>query len=85
MNTATQFWNQPIVVALVSIVGAAMITLIGAVFRMLNKLSKVDVQLTYLSQQITEMKSDADVMRWSNYGRAVQAGLVVPPGGSAHP
>lgn len=83
-DTVSQFFNEPIVVAMASVMGAALITLVGAILRMLNKLSKMESDLGYLRSEILELKTDPDVMRWSNYGRASQA-FGVPSGqGGAH-
>lgn len=79
MDTTVEFLNSPLVVALISVGALALVTLAGAALKMVIQLAQLKAQVTAIAQDITNMKADPDVMRWSNYGRAVQAFQHVPP------
>lgn len=73
------FLNSPLVVALISVGAIALVTLAGAALKMVIQLAQLKTQVAGIAQDIANMKADPDVMRWSNYGRAVQAFHNAPP------
>jgi hypothetical protein len=79
-DTAGQVINSPIVVAIVSVAATAFVALAVAAMRMVIELAKMQTELTEIRAAIVEIKSDPDVMRWSNYGRATRALEVNPSG-----
>lgn len=72
--TASQSFDQsPLGVALISFACFALITIAGAAIRMVMQMTKMQSSIEVIVKDITEIKTDPDVMRWSNYGRAMQA------------
>lgn len=79
MDPTTHFLNMPLVVALISVGATALVTLAFAAVKTLITLAQLKTDVSAIHTAITEMKADPDVMRWSNYGRAVSAFQNVPP------
>lgn len=79
MDTTAEFLNSPLVVTLIGVGAIALVTLAGAAIKTVIQLAQLKTQVTAIAQDIQNMKGDPDVMRWSNYGRAVQAFQGVPP------
>lgn len=73
MNNTTDLINSPFVVMLFSVAATALIGLAVAAMRMVVQLARMSTELIEIRQTLTEIKTDPDVMRWSNYGRATQA------------
>ena len=73
MDTAGSVINSPLVVALVSVAATALVMLAVAAVKVIVLLAKMASEITQIHTTLTEMKTDPDVMRWSNYGRAAQA------------
>ena len=83
MNTTTAVINSPLFVALASVAATALVTLTVAAVKMIIQLARVQSDIQAVRQDIADIKTDPDVMRWSNYGRAVRAmgGPTQLPGG----
>ena len=77
VEAATPFIQSPLAVTLIGVACVTMVTLAGAAVKIVIQLARVEVALKRVSDEIITLKSDPDVMRWSNYGRATQA-LLVP-------
>jgi hypothetical protein len=73
MIAAASEIQSPLAVTLIGVLAAAMLTLAGAAVRLMVRIGQMQVQLTSILKEVSELKTDPDVMRWSNYGRAVQA------------
>lgn len=67
------FVNSPVVVALIGAACTALVTLAVAGVRIVIQIAQLQTEIKSLHQDISDMKNDPDVMRWSNYGRAQQA------------
>lgn len=85
MDTTVTFLNSPLVVALISVGATALVTLAFAAVKTLITLAQLKTDVSSIHEQLATMKTDPDVMRWSNYGRAVQAFQHVPPNPGATP
>lgn len=72
-DAAVPFFESPLFVTLAGIVCAALITIAGAAIKMVIQISGMQHDIKAIAQQVAEIKGDPDVMRWSNYGRAMQA------------
>lgn len=79
LATAEPVIQSPLVVTLVGVFAAAVVALAAAALKMVIQLSQVTTQLIAIQADIADIKRDPDVMRWSNYGRAVQAFQQTPP------
>jgi hypothetical protein len=53
-----------------------MVTLAGAAIKIVIQLARVEATITGIGADIITLKTDPDVMRWSNYGRMTQSPLV---------
>lgn len=73
---STPFIQSPLAVTLVGAACVALLTIAGAAIRIVIQLARVEAAVQDIRGDITGIKSDPDVMRWSNYGRATQAGAV---------
>lgn len=70
---ATSFAETPLGTTLIGAACMGMIVLIGAALKIVLQLVKLEQQVKSLHDDLLTMKTDPDVMRWSNYGRAQQA------------
>lgn len=75
-DSAQPFIQSPLAVTLIGAACVAMLTIAGAAIRIVIQLARMESTITGIREDITSIKSDPDVMRWSNYGRATQAGVV---------
>lgn len=73
---STPFIQSPLAVTLVGAACVALLTIAGAAIRIVIQLARVEAAVQDIRGDITGIKSDPDVMRWSNYGRATQAGVM---------
>lgn len=80
MILAESVINSPVVVTLIGVAAAALVTMAAAAMRMVIKLAQMQTELAAIRQDISDLKTDPDVMRWSNYGRAAQAFSQIPSG-----
>lgn len=80
MILAESVINSPVVVTLIGVAAAALVTMAAAAMRMVIKLAQMQTELFNIRQDISDLKGDPDVMRWSNYGRAAQAFGQIPSG-----
>lgn len=76
MNTTTSFIQSPLGVTLVGAACLALLTIAGAAIKIVIQLARMESAIQDIRGDIAGIKSDPDVMRWSNYGRAVQAGAM---------
>lgn len=73
--------QSPLVVTLIGIGVTSLVALVGAAFKMVVQLARMQFAIGQIQNDILEMKHDPDVMRWSNYGRAGAAfGVTAPKG-----
>lgn len=81
-DVTTPFIQSPLAVTLIGAACVAMITATGAMVKMVIQLTRIEASMTKVQADIVSIKTDPDVMRWSNYGRVTQAGLLPqsPPG-----
>lgn len=70
---AASFAETPLGTTLVGSACMALIVLVGAALKIVLQLARLDQSVKTLHDDLLTMKSDPDVMRWSNYGRAQQA------------
>lgn len=74
---STDIINSPVVVTLLGIGAAGILSLVGATFKLIVQMarfqSEVKSNMDAMRQDLSDIKHDPDVMRWSNYGRATQA------------
>lgn len=75
-DASQPFIQSPLAVTLIGAACVAMLTIAGAAIRIVIQLARMESTITGIREDITSIKSDPDVMRWSNYGRATQAGVV---------
>lgn len=75
-DTAMPFIQSPLAVTLIGAACLALITIAGAAIRIVIQLARMESAIQDIRGDISGIKSDPDVMRWSNYGRAVQAGAI---------
>jgi hypothetical protein len=73
MNSTTELLNSPIIVALFSVTTTAFIAIAAAALRVVIQMARMQTELSTIVTTLSELKTDPDVMRWSNYGRAAQA------------
>lgn len=81
-DSMTPFIQSPLAVTLIGAACIAAITATGAMLKMVIQLTRIEASMTKVQADIVAIKTDPDTMRWSNYGRVTQAGLVPqsPPG-----
>jgi hypothetical protein len=81
INAATSdaLIQSPLVVTMVGVACTAMVVLAGAALKLVIQLAKMQSDINAIQKDITEIRTDADIMRWSNYGRATQALIQAPP------
>lgn len=72
-DNTVQVLNSPFVVAMVSVAATAFVGAFIAAIKVVVDLAQIHTELKAINLTLTEMKTDPDVMRWSNYGRASQA------------
>lgn len=72
-DTAQPFIQSPLAVTLIGAACLAMITMAGAAIRIVIQLARIESNMAGMREEISNLKNDPDVMRWSNYGRATQA------------
>lgn len=70
---AQSFSQSPLGVTLIGAVCVAMITVVSAALKMVLQLTRLEQTVKSVHDDVIEMKGDPDIMRWSNYGRAMQA------------
>lgn len=75
--------QSPLVVTLIGIGVTSLVALVGAAFKMVVQLARMQFAIGQIQSDIVEMRNDPDVMRWSNYGRAGAAFGVTAPKGAA--
>lgn len=77
ISASTDLINSPLVVTLLGIGAAGILSLVGATFRLVIQMAKFQTEIRSemqaIRQDLSDIKTDPDIMRWSNYGRAVQA------------
>jgi hypothetical protein len=85
IGTTVSIANSPLFVALVSVGATALVTLAVAAMKMVISLAQLKTEVAAIHSDIQDLKSDPDVMKWSNYGRAAQVFQQYPPqpGGSS--
>lgn len=62
--------DSPLITTIVGIIGAAAITVTGAVIGLFVKVSSIASTVEAIQRDIAEMSSDKDIMRWSQWGPA---------------
>lgn len=77
--------QSPLVVTLVGVLAAALLALAGAALKLVVQLAQMKTELTAIGTALAKMEKDPDIMRWSNYGRAVQAFNQAPTSPGGHP
>ncbi len=70
---ATSFAETPLGTTLIGAACMGLIVLIGATLKIVMQLTRMGQQITSLHDDIMQIKSDPDIMRWSNYGRMMQS------------
>lgn len=75
-DTVTPFIQSPLAVTLIGAACLAMITVAGAAIKIVIQLARLESSISGMREDITEIKTDPDVMRWSNYGRVTKSGIV---------
>lgn len=76
MTTTTSFIQSPLAVTLIGAACVALLTIATAAIKIVIQLARMESAIQDIRGDIAGIKSDPDVMRWSNYGRAVQAGAM---------
>lgn len=72
------FFQTPLAVTLIGVTCATMVTIAAAAIKIVIQLARLEASVAGLHEDVTTMKVDPDVMRWSAYGRATQANLPQP-------
>lgn len=72
-ESAGTFIQSPLAVTLIGVTCATLVTLAGAAIRIVIQLARVESTISSIHEELHTLRSDPDVMRWSNYGRMVQA------------
>lgn len=70
---AASFAETPLGTTLIGAACMGMIVLVGAALKIVLQLARLEQQVKSLHDDLLTMKTDPDIMRWSNYGRAQQA------------
>lgn len=78
-DSATPFIQSPLAVTLVGAICVALLTLAGAAIRIVVQLARMEANVAAIREDVANIQRDPDIMRWSNYGRAVQALPVAVP------
>lgn len=60
------FFSSPVWGAIISVTGAALVGLIAMISRMLGKISKVEEKMGEIAQDVTDIKNDRNIVRWSD-------------------
>ena len=82
---AQSVFQSPLVVTLIGVGVTALLSLALAAIKMVVQLSNMQMAIAEMQKDVTELKTDPDIMRWSNYGRAVHAFGSIPPQQGAQP
>lgn len=69
----TPFIQSPLAVTLIGVACATMVTLMASAVKVLIQLARMEALMKNVVEDITALKVDPDVMRWSNYGRMMQS------------
>jgi hypothetical protein len=77
-DIAQPFFQTPLAVTLIGVACAAMMTIAAASLKIVIQLARLEASVSGLREDVTQLKTDPDVMRWSAYGRATQANLPQP-------
>lgn len=77
-DASTPFIQSPLAVTLIGAICVAIITATGAMLKMVIQLTRIEASMKDVRDDIVAIKNDPDIMRWSNYGRVTQAGLMPP-------
>jgi hypothetical protein len=72
------FFQTPLAVTLIGVACATMVTLAAASLKIVIQLARLQDAVAGLREDVTSIKVDPDIMRWSTYGRATQANLPAP-------
>lgn len=72
------FFQTPLAVTLIGVACATMVTIAAASLKIVIQLARLEGAVAGLRADVTEIKIDPDIMRWSAYGRATQANLPAP-------
>lgn len=79
---AEAFDQSPLGATLIGVACTTMVIAVAAMLKMVVQLTRLEGAVKDIQKDVTEIKTDADVMRWSNYGRAMSAtGQAFPKGG----
>jgi hypothetical protein len=66
----SSFISSPVWGAVIAIVGAALTGVVSLMFRMLSQISKISDKVDAVAEDVTELKNDDDIVRWSDLGRS---------------
>lgn len=65
----SQFVSSPVWGAVITVMGAVMTGIVTLVVRILGKLSSIEDQVKAVAQDVAEIRSDSNIVRWSDVAR----------------
>lgn len=68
------FFSSPVWGAIISVAGAALVGLIAMISRMLGKVNRIEEKMTEIAQDVTDMKNDKNIVRWSDLAHTRRGG-----------
>lgn len=77
-DIAQPFFQTPLAVTLIGIACGTMVTVAAASIRIVIQLARLESAVSGIREDVTAIKADPDIMRWSAYGRATRANLPSP-------
>lgn len=63
------FVSSPVWGAIIAIAGTVTIAIVGMFARLISKVNAISSKMDSIAEDVTEIKEDKDVMRWSDLGR----------------
>lgn len=62
----SSFVSSPVWGAVISVAGAALVGLIAMISRVLGKVNRIEERMGEIAQDVTEIKNDRNIVRWSD-------------------
>jgi hypothetical protein len=76
LASASAFLQSPLGATLVGVFCAAMLAIAGSAIKIVAQLSGMESTIKSIHDELHTLRTDPDVMRWSNYGRADRAAVM---------
>jgi hypothetical protein len=65
----SSFISSPVWGAIISVAGAALVGLVAMLSRVLGKVSRIEEKMGELASDVSDIKQDRNIMRWSDIAR----------------